>query len=134
MNKFTRRVRPLRRILFDLRIAVALLGAVLSVVLHEAVHLLVHAGNITNIAVLPNNAALVEIAAHVPEGYSTAFEEAIAYLVTFLVLLATAALIVHASDAKSPKSFSDTIAPPSSPLHGLSTSELFELATKARII
>lgn len=69
--------------------AIVAIGLVLSVVLHECLHMLLHLGHIQRIELLPGNGNIFQVVATTPVGYNVMIEELFAYLVTVVVLLAT---------------------------------------------
>lgn len=130
MVKYLEGMRPRGRILFDSRVIVGGVGLILSVVLHELFHVLVHWGHITQFHLFPNPTTIIEITSITPAGYNPQYEEAIAYSITLLVLLATAAVIGKLHDAKDTRTFSQIVFPNDARMQQLSRTELFELARR----
>jgi len=132
MQQFLRRVRRSRRTLFSIQAFIAVVGIVLSVALHELFHVFVHWGSITHVHLFPNTHAIVEIGVNAPVGYTTELEEAFAYGVTMIVMIATIAVLYKISDVKDTRTFAETVFPNDSFMQSLSTDELFELAARAK--
>jgi hypothetical protein len=133
MKQFTRRVRQVRRAFFDIRTLVAIAGLLLSVVLHELFHGILHWGSISSIRLFPNSSAIVEITSTTKIGYSTQFEEAIAYTITFITLLVTAVIIAKMSDKKDTRSFLQTVFPRDARMQAMTAEELYRLALQAKV-
>jgi len=85
---------------FDLRILVSLIGLILSVVLHELFHIVMHWGHISSVVLLPGNGSLVEITSVAQLGYDLQLEEFIAYTITVFVMLATIITVWKIHDKK----------------------------------
>ncbi len=134
MKQFTRRVRQVRRSFFDTRIIVAVIGIILSIVLHELIHVVFHWGHITHIGLFSSHGAIVEILSTTAISYDPLIEEAIAYAVTLSTLLATAVATAYTHDKRDTKSFTQTVFPKNSSLHRLSKQELFELASRVNLL
>lgn len=114
----------------DLRIYVALIGVIMSLVFHELLHAALHWGAIQSVKLFPSPVSIVEIIVQVPDGYDVALEEVAAYCITAGVLLSTLIFIWWLSDTKNKHSFSQTVLPHWSELHSLGHSELLELAQR----
>lgn len=97
MKEFFRRVSA---VFFDLRFIVACCGTVLSVVAHELFHIIVHWGEITDINLLPDSQAIVEVLFIPSADYDIVTEEALAYTVTMATLILTAMLVSDIHDAR----------------------------------
>lgn len=117
--------------LFDARVIIASVGILLSVVLHELFHMLVHFGNVVSFGFLNGSHAIAHVTVSAPAGYDVNFEEFIAYTITFSVLLMTAIVIWSISDSKDSRSFARHLLPKHSDMHGLSSDELYALVDKA---
>lgn len=109
MPNFTRKVS---RILFDPRLVVGVVGVVLSIIFHEAFHILIHWGEIQTISLFPDHNAIVEIF-FVPNtgDVDIAFEEATAYLITVITLVLTVMLINDISEARDSRSVDQILFP-----------------------
>lgn len=77
---------------------VAIIGSLLSITLHELLHIVLHWGQITGVEVFPNFYTVAEVVIDVPDGYDLAAEEFLAYMVSAVVLLATAGAITRIYD------------------------------------
>lgn len=134
MKQFTRRVRQIRRAFFDSRTIVASVGIVLSVVLHEAFHVLVHWGNITSVEFFPDSHAIMAITATTQQGYDVHLEEGIAYMITFATLVVTAMVVSRLSDRKDGRTVAQMMIPRYSTLNKITQKEFFELATRIKLL
>lgn len=102
-------VKKLSAALGDPRVIVGICGIVLSVVMHELFHIIMHLGEIRSIHIFPDTQAIVEILL-VPSPYhDLVVEEAIAYIITMTTLILTAILVGDIHDARSTKSVRQTL-------------------------
>ena len=92
-------------ILRDPRIIVGWAGVTLSVVLHEAFHVIIHLSEIQSFSIFPDHNALVTIF-FVPStnDFDLAFEEATAYLITIITLVLTVMLINDIREVRDKRS------------------------------
>jgi len=104
---------------FSSIILVAVIGGLLSITLHELLHIVLHWGEITGIRILPNFYTLAEVIIDIPDHYDLAGEEFLAYLVSAAVLLATAATITRMYDRADTRSVQQILFP-----HRLQTNTL----------
>ena len=112
-------------------VAVGITGLILSVVLHELFHVLMHLDQAENIGLFPSHDAIVRISVWLPPGYDLEGEEMVAYAITFLVLLLTAAIIFRILDAGDERSTAQILFPKDQDMQNLSPQELLELADRA---
>ncbi|MFZ2544547.1 MAG: hypothetical protein WAW80_01070 [Candidatus Saccharimonadales bacterium] len=92
-------------------IVVGLVGFSLSVLLHELFHALIHWNHIANIGSILNNGSIAEILITEPQAYDLEGEEMVAYLITFIVIIATVMLIYKIYDATDTRSSHDILFP-----------------------
>lgn len=78
-------------------ISIFAVGAVLSIVLHEAFHYAMHYGHIVRIDFFTNN-NIVQVVAMTPRGYNVLGEELVAYSITILTVVLFAVLAVKVSN------------------------------------
>ena len=90
---------------------IAIIGGLLSITLHELLHITLHIGQITGVHFFPNFYTVFEVTIDVPDGYDLAAEEFIAYLVTACVLLATAGAITRLYDRADTRSVQQILFP-----------------------
>lgn len=102
-------IRRLLGILFDLRVIVGVCGVVLSVVMHELFHVIVHWGEIRSITLFPDTKAIVEVILSPSTDYDLVIEEAIAYTITMVTLILTAMLISDIHEARDKRSVGQII-------------------------
>lgn len=94
---------------FDLRIVIGVCGILLSIVMHELFHLILHWGEITTIHLLPNPATVVEILFVPTFSYNLLAEEVCAYGITALTITLTAMLIHDINDQRDHRSVEQII-------------------------
>ncbi len=116
-----------------MRTLIGILGAILSIVLHELFHIIVHWGDIVSIILFPNARTIVEINSLSTHQYNTDLEELLAYSITIATLLVTTIIICRIHDKKDSRSFSKTLLPKSSSMHDLTDTQLIELAYKTGV-
>lgn len=115
------------------KVLVGLVGLLLSVVLHELFHVFMHWGEVVHIGLFPGHGVIAEVAVSTPGDYDLIGEEIAAYMITLLVILATAMIICKIHDATDKRSASQILFARDSDMQRLSTSELLELASRAGI-
>lgn len=99
-------MRRVLKLLFDIRVLYGLGGIIMSIVAHEAFHVLMHLDSVSGITFFPNHHAIATVDVALEEGYNLALEEAIAYSITAVVLFVTVIDIfaIHDSrDARPPQ-------------------------------
>ena len=101
----------LKRVNLSDVIWIAVIGGLLSITLHELLHIVLHLGQITGVHFFPNFYTVFEVTIDVPDGYDLAAEEFIAYLVTACVLLATAGAITRLYDRADTRSVQQILFP-----------------------
>lgn len=94
----------------DARILFGLSGLILSVALHELFHIIVHWGDVTGVALFTNPYTIAEVTVFTHPGYDTAYEEAIAYGITGIVMLATITIVWRIHDAKDTRTVAQILA------------------------
>ena len=104
-----------KRVNLSAIIWIAVIGGLLSITLHELLHIVLHLGQITGVHFFPNFYTVFEVTINVPDGYDLAAEEFLAYMVSAVVLLVTAGAITHIYDRADTRSvqqilFPDTMA------------------------
>ena len=90
---------------------IAIIGGLLSITLHELLHITLHIGQITRVNFFPNFYTVFEVTIDVPDGYDLAAEEFLAYLVSACVLLVTAATITYLYDKADTRSVQQILFP-----------------------
>ena len=134
MKQFTRRVRLARRALFDFRILIAVMGVILSILLHEAFHVALHWGSIASIHIFPSPMAIMAVDSYRGLAMDIHTEEAIAYGITLSVMVITAVAIGYVSDKKDSRSFTEIVFPKNKTMQAMSKRELFELAARVNLL
>lgn len=97
------------RALFDLRVIVGVCGVVLSVVMHELFHIIVHWGEVTDVNLFPDSHAIVEVLFVPSAEYDLVVEEALAYMITMATIVLTAMLIHDIDDLHDNRSVEQII-------------------------
>lgn len=97
------------RALFDLRVIVGVCGVVLSVVMHELFHIIVHWGEVTDVNLFPDSHAIVEVLFVPSAEYDLVVEEALAYMITMATIVLTAMLIHDIDDLRDNRSVEQII-------------------------
>lgn len=106
MNRF---IGGLLRALFDLRVIIGVCGVILSIVMHELFHIIMHCSEITDINLFPNSHAIVEILFASTSEYDLAIEEALAYVITAVTMVLTVMLIHDVNDLRDNRSVEQII-------------------------
>lgn len=109
------------------RVMVGVLGLILSVILHELFHILVHWGDIQHVHFLSSGGAIVEVNVWAPPGYDLEGEEIAAYGITLLVILITTMIIFKIGDSEDRRSSSQILFPKDKDMQKLSPSRMLEL-------
>ncbi len=112
------------------RVMVGLLGLILSVVLHELFHILVHWGDVKHVHFLSSGGAIVEVNVWAPPGYDLEGEEIAAYGITLLVILITTMIIFKIGDSEDKRSSAQILFPKDKEMQKISPSKLLELTDR----
>lgn len=134
MKRFVNGMRWGRKALFDLRTVITVVGLLMSVVLHELFHIIVHWGHIVRIQIFPDSGAIMEVTSLTQKGYDPQVEEGIAYLITMVTMLITAALVFTIHDKRDTRSFTQTVFPKNTDMQSLSRRELLQLAGRIHLL
>lgn len=110
------------------KVIVGVLGLVLSVVLHELFHVIMHWGHITHVNFFPKWGVVFEISSWTPPGYDLEGEEIVAYGITILVVFITMAIIFKIGDSEDKRSTGQILFPKDKKMQKLSSSKLLELS------
>lgn len=102
-------MRGLLGAFFDIRIVVGAGGILLSVILHELFHIIMHWQEITAIALFPSTYAIVKITFTPAHHYDLILEEALAYTITAITLVFTAMLLHDIRDQRDTRSTAQII-------------------------
>lgn len=104
-------VRKSSAVLFDLRVVIGVCGIILSVVVHELFHIIVHWGEIRSISLFPDSHAIFEVTFSPSTEYDLVIEEALAYTITMVTLVLTALLVGEVHDVRDKKTVKQIILP-----------------------
>ena len=115
------------------KVGIALTGILLSVVLHELFHILMHWGDITSISFFQGG-SIAEIIVLEHKGNDIEGEELAAYLITLLVMIVTVMTIYKISDATDNRSAQQIIFGSGNDAPKLQSGEFLRLADKAEIL
>lgn len=122
------------RKLADRRVIIALLGAFLSVALHELFHVLMHWNDILSVGLFNRPSAIAEVIVLAPHGYDLEGEEIAAYSITLLTMLLTVAIICKIHDKQDQRTFSQIFLTKNSDLQHIAPSELVDLAHRSNLL
>ncbi len=125
-------VRKPRRYLWQ-KLAILIVGLILSVVLHELFHLVIHWGEITSVSFF-RNGAITEMVVLEHKGDDLEGEELAAYFITLLVMMATVMAIYKVGDVTDTRTVRQILFPGRGDLKGMKTSDFFKLAGKADLL
>lgn len=87
----------------DIRLVLLLAGLLMSVVLHELLHVLLHWGYVTSISVFPAPFVIAEVRFLVAPGYDIIPEEIAAYALSIAVLVLTLMKVLSIPSRKTGK-------------------------------
>ena len=107
-------------------ILVCLLGSLLSLMLHELFHVIMHWGHITHVYFFPTPWTLMEVAADLPPGYDIDGEEMIAYMITFTVMIITVLVAFKIQDDNDKRDPGQILFPDDPEMQKLSPDELWK--------
>lgn len=94
------RIRKILALTLDPRVLVGLGGVLLSVVMHELLHVVMHWGDIQQVGLFPDRHAIFEIIFEPSTVYDLAIEEGFAYTVTMATIILTAMLVSDIHEAR----------------------------------
>jgi len=106
------------------------IGVILSIMLHELFHVLMHWKTIVHFGVFVNPWTLVEIDVNEPEGYDFVTEEIMAYCITIVVIVITIYVIAKIHDHYDKKSLRQTLVPKGSSLSTLSKRDFMKIVRR----
>jgi hypothetical protein len=112
----------------SIQIVVGLIGVILSIVLHELFHLLVHWHNIRHINLFPSLGTVVQIDVIPSSTDDVQGEEMVAYGITLLVLLITIMIIYKIRDTNDDRTTGQILFPKDRNMQKLGPSEMLELS------
>lgn len=111
-----------------LQIFIGLIGFMLSLILHELFHILVHWNRIQNISFFPDLLTVVQVDVILPVGYDIEGEEIAAYGITLLVMILTVMCIYKVRDTDDRRSVGQILFPDDRKMQKLDPSEMLELS------
>jgi len=123
-----------RRIDFKLELLVGISGLVLSVVLHELFHILVHSGNVLGVGLFTNPQTIAEVVVRYRPEHDLVAEEFMAYTITSIVLLITVVVICKISDRSDTKAVSEILFARDQSASQISRTEMIDLAQRTGLI
>lgn len=110
------------------KICVGIIGVIMSIVLHELFHVLVHWGDIQGYSLFSRHGAVVELLVWAPQGYDLEGEEMFAYAITLTTLLVTVMLIFRIHDATDDRTAAQILFPNNKEMHQIPPAELLSMA------
>lgn len=110
------------------KICVGMIGVIMSIVLHELFHILVHWGDIERYGLFSRHGAVVELLVWAPQGYDLEGEEMFAYAITLITLLFTVMLIFRIQDATDDRTAAQILFPNNKEMQKIPPPELLSMA------
>lgn len=92
-------------------IVVGVVGFLLSIILHELFHLVMHWHQITGVLFFPNFYTIAQLVVNIPASYDLASEEFIAYSISAAVLICTAIIIGQMQDSSDTRTVRQILFP-----------------------
>lgn len=119
-------------IMWDPRSIIGVAGLVMSVFLHELLHVILHIGHVSSVRLFSNTHTIAQVNVIIPHGYNMNLEELAAYSVSAITILITAMLVWNMHDKKDTKTIGQILAPndtsdPSELLLFMSQSDVLKL-------
>jgi hypothetical protein len=93
------------------RVIIGATGFVLSILLHELLHIIMHLHHIVGVQFFPDWFTVAELVVDLPPGYDLDSEEFIAYGISAAVLIITAILIAKVHDDSDKRTVSQILFP-----------------------
>lgn len=103
--------RLLRNGSIRIELIVAVVGFLLSIALHELMHVALHWHQIVGIQFFPNIYTVAEVIVSLPESYDLATEEFVGYSITAGVLVITAIVVARIHDKNDKRTVRQIIFP-----------------------
>lgn len=122
MAESTKKVKPHFVSIF----LICLIGAILSLMAHELLHIILHWGQITHVDFFPNPLTIIEVGTDLPQGYDIDGEEGIAYMITFIGIIITALVAFKVLDDNDERSPGEILFPDDPDLRKLPPNELWK--------
>lgn len=94
-----------------IELIIAIVGFLLSIALHELLHIALHWHQIVGIRFFPNMYTVAEVVVSLPEQYDLAIEEFIGYTITAVVLIITAIIIAKVHDKNDTRTVKQILFP-----------------------
>lgn len=110
------------------QILVGLIGAILSLALHELFHILMHWGHITHVYFFPSPGTIIELGVNLPPDYDIDGEEMVAYMITFIVVLITILIIFKIQDSEDSRSAAQILFPKDKEMQKMNPAKMLELS------
>jgi hypothetical protein len=128
MNEYKRK-HPRSRLSIGVRVAVAITGLILSVVLHELFHVIMHWGHITSVGLFTDSHTIFEVVVNdTPAGYDVNLEELVAYMITGIVILITTIIVWHLNDISDKRTLTQTLNLKDNELDDINVDEVLKMA------
>lgn len=108
------------------KIMIGVLGLILSFMLHELFHLLMHWGEVSHVTFFPKPDILAELSVSLPTEYDLAGEEIVAYIITFAVVLVTIMVIFKVGDDTDQRSSGQILFPEDKEMQKLDPSQMLQ--------
>jgi hypothetical protein len=110
------------------KICIGIIGLILSIVLHELFHVLVHWGDVSGYTLFSRHGAVVELLVWAPEGYDLHGEEMFAYAITLATILLTVVIIFRLHDATDDRTAAQILFPNNKEMQQIPPAQLLGMA------
>ena len=95
--------------LFDVRVIIAIIGVVMSIVMHELFHVIIHWNEIIEVGLFPDRHAIFEVLFVPTADDDIVVEEIVAYAITMATLVITAMIINDINELRDKRSVSQIV-------------------------
>ena len=95
--------------LFDVRVIIAIIGVIMSIVMHELFHIILHWNEIIEVGLFPDRHAIFEVLFVPTADDDIVVEEIVAYAITMATLVITAMIINDINELRDKRSVSQIV-------------------------
>lgn len=110
------------------QILVALIGFIMSLILHEAFHIAMHWNYIRHISLFPPGGIIAQVDVDLPPGYDLEGEEMVAYGITMVVIIITIIIMYKIRDTNDNRSAGEILFPKQKGMRKLSPAQMLKLS------
>lgn len=108
-ERMDRIVKKISNVFLDIRVVVVICGVILSIVMHELFHIIIHWDEILKVGLFPDRQTIFEVLFVPTANDDIVVEEIIAYAITMTTLVITAMLINDINELRDKRSVSQII-------------------------